>query len=235
MKPLGERLRDLRKQRNMNQRELARKAGLLPMHVKYIESGERYPSPQELREMLGALGMPVTDLFLMSCISGSLPRWALVRVADRLKEMETEMVDQFHRLPVPPEKEGDGPQERVDHMIGLLEDAELRATRLTRVSRLVEMVWKSGWPSRFVSENYWRGGWRGKLADFLNRLGNAMAAFSHEHEMVNRLNDLEAEAESLRNDLHESTSISVQLGMRLEEEKAKAERLQGSLSDRGTI
>jgi len=154
MKPLGQRLRDLRKQRDNNQRQLARKAGLLPMHIKAIESGERFPSPKELREILGTLGMPITDLFLMSCSSDSLPRWALIRVFDQLKSLEVEMVDQIHRLPKPPEDKGDGPQERVEHVINLLEDAELRATRLTRVSRLVEMVWrKGGWRSRFVAEN----------------------------------------------------------------------------------
>lgn len=148
MKPLGERLRDLRKHRNMNQRELARKAGLLPLHIKNIEEGMRLPSPKELREMLGGLGMPVTDLFLMSCTSDSIPRWGLIRVVNQLRDLETEMVDQLHRLPKPPEDQGDGPQERVEYAIDVLRNVEVYAwyedenavelrTRLANVSRLV--------------------------------------------------------------------------------------------------
>lgn len=148
MKPLGERIRDLRKQRNMNQRELSRKTGLLPLHIKSIEAEEKLPSPKELRDMLGGLGMPVTDLFLMSCSSDSLPRWALIRVVNWLRDLETEMVDQLHRLPKPPEDQGDGPQERVEYVIDVLRNAEVYAwyedenaaelkTRLASISRIV--------------------------------------------------------------------------------------------------
>lgn len=148
MKPLGERVRDLRKHRNMNQKELARKAGLLPSHVRDIEMGMKLPSPKDLREMLGGLGMPVTDLFLMSCTSDSIPRWGLIRVVNQLRDLEKEMVDQLHRLPKPPEEMGDGPQERVEYAIDVLRNVEVYAwydqddegeikTRLASISRLV--------------------------------------------------------------------------------------------------
>ena len=148
MKSFGERIRDLRKQRGKNQKELARMAGLLPNHIKYIESGERYPSPKELKDMLVALGMNMPDLFLMTCTSNSLPKWALVRVVDWLRNIETEMVDQLHRLPKPPKESGDGPQERVEYVIDVLRNIEVYAwyedenaaelkTRLATISNLV--------------------------------------------------------------------------------------------------
>lgn len=148
MKPLGERIRDLRKQKNRNQKELARRAGLLPNHVKHIESGERFPSPKDLKDILAALGMTMPDLFLMSCTSKSLPKWALVRVVDWLRNIETEMVDQLHRLPKPPKDQGDGPQERVEYAIDVLRNVEVYAwydqndehefkTRLATISRIV--------------------------------------------------------------------------------------------------
>ena len=148
MKPLGQRISDLRKQRNRNQKELARRSGLLPNHVKYIESGERFPSPNELKDMLAALDMSMPDLFLMSCSSESLPKWALVRVVDWLRDLETEMVDQLHRLPKPPKETGDGPQERVEYVIDVLRNVEVYAwydqddaqelkTRLASISRIV--------------------------------------------------------------------------------------------------
>lgn len=151
MKPLGERIRDLRKQRGRNQKELARMAGLLPNHVKYVESGERAPSPKELKDMLTALEMNMPDLFLMTCTSNSLPKWALVRVVDWLRSIETEMVDQLHRLPKPSKEAGDGPQERVEYVIDVLRNVEVYAwyededavelkTRLATISNLVREV-----------------------------------------------------------------------------------------------
>jgi len=148
MKTLGERIRDQRKQKGKNQKELARLAGLLPNHVKYVESGERHPSPKELKDILAALDMNMPDLFLMSCTSNSLPKWALVRVVDWLRNIETEMVDQLHRLPKPPKETGDGPQERVEYVIDVLRNVEVYAwyedenaaelkTRLATISRLV--------------------------------------------------------------------------------------------------
>jgi len=148
MKPLGERIRDQRKSKNRNQKELARRAGLLPNQVKYIESGEKFPSPKDLKDMLAALDMTMPDLFLMSCTSKSLPKWALVRVVDWLRNIETEMVDQLHRLPKPPEDKGDGPQERVEYVIDVLRNIEVYAwyedenavelkTRLASISKLV--------------------------------------------------------------------------------------------------
>jgi len=60
------------------------------------------------------------------------------------------------------------------------------------------MIWNKGWSSQFVSENYWRGGWRGKVANFFQRFGNAQAAFNNEHEAFNKIKVLEAIPDVLR-------------------------------------
>jgi len=87
------------------------------------------------------------------------------------------------------------------------------------------MIWNSEWRSRFVSKNYWRKGWRGEFSNFLYRLGNAIAAFNDIQGVFEKTHKLEAEVERLHNELLESTSISVQLGIRLEKRIAEVEQL----------
>ncbi len=60
---LGARLRALRTERGIRQKELARKAGLTPSLVSQIESDKLTPSLHTLGRLAGALGVPVARLF----------------------------------------------------------------------------------------------------------------------------------------------------------------------------
>lgn len=63
MTALGARLRALRLERALQQRQLAEKAGLAPSMVSQIESGRLTPSLHTLGKIAAALGVPLAALF----------------------------------------------------------------------------------------------------------------------------------------------------------------------------
>jgi transcriptional regulator with XRE-family HTH domain len=60
---LGERIKALRLERELQQRQLAEKAGLTPSMVSQIESGRLTPSLHTLGKIAAALGVPIATLF----------------------------------------------------------------------------------------------------------------------------------------------------------------------------
>lgn len=60
---LGERVRALRMERGLQQRQLAEKADLTPSMVSQIESGRLTPSLNTLRRLADALGVTIASLF----------------------------------------------------------------------------------------------------------------------------------------------------------------------------
>jgi transcriptional regulator with XRE-family HTH domain len=60
---LGERIKALRAERALQQRQLAEKAGLTPSMLSQIESGRLTPSLHTLGRLAGALGIPIASLF----------------------------------------------------------------------------------------------------------------------------------------------------------------------------
>lgn len=63
MTALGERIKALRAERALQQRQLAEKAGLTPSMLSQIESGRLTPSLHTLGRVAGALGIPIAALF----------------------------------------------------------------------------------------------------------------------------------------------------------------------------
>ena len=63
MTSLGERIKALRAERALQQRQLAEKAGLTPSMLSQIESGRLTPSLHTLGRVAGALGIPIASLF----------------------------------------------------------------------------------------------------------------------------------------------------------------------------
>ena len=63
MTSLGARIKALRAERRLQQRQLAEKAGLTPSMVSQIESGRLTPSLPTLGKLAGALGVPIGSLF----------------------------------------------------------------------------------------------------------------------------------------------------------------------------
>jgi transcriptional regulator with XRE-family HTH domain len=60
---LGERIKALRQERSLQQRQLAEKATLTPSMVSQIESGRLTPSLNTLGRIAAALGVPIATLF----------------------------------------------------------------------------------------------------------------------------------------------------------------------------
>ena len=60
---LGGRIKGLRGERELQQRQLAEKAGLTPSMVSQIESGRLSPSLHTLGKIASALGVPIASLF----------------------------------------------------------------------------------------------------------------------------------------------------------------------------
>jgi transcriptional regulator with XRE-family HTH domain len=60
---LGGRIKALRADRQLQQRQLAEKAGLTPSMLSQIESGRLTPSLHTLGKVAGALGVPIASLF----------------------------------------------------------------------------------------------------------------------------------------------------------------------------
>ena len=63
MATLGERIKGLRLERELQQRQLAEKAELTPSMVSQIESGRLTPSLHTLGKIAGALSVPIAALF----------------------------------------------------------------------------------------------------------------------------------------------------------------------------
>jgi len=63
MTSLGGRIKSLRAERRLQQRQLAEKAGMTPSMVSQIESGRLTPSLPTLGKLAGALGVPIASLF----------------------------------------------------------------------------------------------------------------------------------------------------------------------------
>ncbi len=61
--PLGQRIKALRRERELQQRQLAEKAGITPSMVSQIESGRLTPSLHTLGKIAAALGVPIASLF----------------------------------------------------------------------------------------------------------------------------------------------------------------------------
>lgn len=63
MTPLGARIKGLRAERELQQRQLAEKAGMTPSMVSQIEAGRLTPSLPTLGRLASALGVPIASLF----------------------------------------------------------------------------------------------------------------------------------------------------------------------------
>jgi len=62
-KKFGDRIRELRKEKQLSQEELAFKAGVHRTYLGSIERGERNPSLRNISAIAAALGISLSDLF----------------------------------------------------------------------------------------------------------------------------------------------------------------------------
>lgn len=60
---IGDRLRELRKEKNLSQGDIEQRTGLLRCYISRIENGHSVPSLETLEKMAGALQIPLYQLF----------------------------------------------------------------------------------------------------------------------------------------------------------------------------
>lgn len=78
---IGDRIRAVRKERQLTVRQLARSAGVSPAHISQVERDITDPSLDSLRHIAQALGVPLFDLFQQPEDSGV----AVVRSDSRMQ------------------------------------------------------------------------------------------------------------------------------------------------------
>lgn len=90
---IGRRLRQLRRQKNLTQRELAKRARIAPNTVRGIETGEKRAHYKKLLALARALGTTVG--VLMHAIDGEPDAWANPLLKDLLSE-DLQVAQRYH-------------------------------------------------------------------------------------------------------------------------------------------
>lgn len=60
---IGDRLRDIRKQKNFSQGEIEKRTGLLRCYISRVENGHTVPGVETLEKIARAFGVPIYQLF----------------------------------------------------------------------------------------------------------------------------------------------------------------------------
>ena len=68
-KLLAQNIKNYRKIRGFSQETLAEKAGTSTTHIGMIETSKKYPSPQMLEKIAGALGIDTPELFTTQTVT----------------------------------------------------------------------------------------------------------------------------------------------------------------------
>ncbi len=98
-------VKELRRRRGWNQRDLAKASGVGQDTISSMESGRHEPRPSTLRKIAGALGVEIEELFEEITNPGKAPRplsaeWALQAVQDENFERKIRAADtgRLHKL-----------------------------------------------------------------------------------------------------------------------------------------
>jgi transcriptional regulator with XRE-family HTH domain len=60
---IGDRLRDLREEKNLSQGEIEKRTGLLRCYISRVENNHTVPAIETLEKMARAMGVPIYALF----------------------------------------------------------------------------------------------------------------------------------------------------------------------------
>jgi transcriptional regulator with XRE-family HTH domain len=102
MSEIGKRVRELREARGLSQSEVARRAGITPSAVHFIESGRtKEPSASTVAAIARAIGVGVEEVFEESAVplGEGLPAWALTSDMNTFSQRVSRLsVDDLKRL-----------------------------------------------------------------------------------------------------------------------------------------
>ncbi len=65
-KQLGKRIKELRKQQNISQEQLAESVGIEPNNISRIENGKNYPTAENLAKIANCLNIDIYKLFVFN-------------------------------------------------------------------------------------------------------------------------------------------------------------------------
>ncbi len=97
-------VKELRRRKGWNQRDLAKASGVGQDTISSLESGRHEPRPSTLRKIAGALGVEIEELFEEVANPGKGPRplsaeWALTVPREKFqREVEAADTAQLHKL-----------------------------------------------------------------------------------------------------------------------------------------
>lgn len=100
MKPtkelLGARIKELRKARELSQKELAELIGIEPQHMNRLEVGKSYPSLDRLERIAKVLNVPLRDFFDFMHLQGAEQR--LFAIVEMVKGLSVEQQKFVYRM-----------------------------------------------------------------------------------------------------------------------------------------
>ena len=101
---IGDRLRELREERNLSQGDIEKRTGLLRCYLSRVENGHTIPSLDTLAKIAGAMELPLSQFFSDSGHSGngakSLPQLSEdeVRFLSQIRRYATSLNDSDRKL-----------------------------------------------------------------------------------------------------------------------------------------
>lgn len=84
---MGQRIRELRTDRQMSQEELAFKAGISPAHLGQIERATKNPTIDTISRIASALSVPITELFSDDTAPVTSPNATIEKINIYLEKM----------------------------------------------------------------------------------------------------------------------------------------------------
>lgn len=92
---IGNRIKDLRKQRGWSQRRLANESGLSEGSIRKYENGERNAKYENIQKICNALETDIKTMFVTDCITVGIDKEDNIVVKDLYKEEFLKEVNEF--------------------------------------------------------------------------------------------------------------------------------------------
>lgn len=95
-KLLGRRIKELRKQRNIKQEELAEIINIATRNLSNIETGNTFPSPDNLEKLANALNCKIKDLFDFEHHQD--PQDLMKEIIERIKPVDSTKLQYIYKI-----------------------------------------------------------------------------------------------------------------------------------------
>lgn len=91
MSEVGQRLRNIRKSKNLRLKDVAKAAGIAQSSLSYIENGTNMPTIDTLERIIGALGMTTNDFFsVYPTAEEVIASYEVLRIMEKIQQLPPE-------------------------------------------------------------------------------------------------------------------------------------------------